>query len=215
MSSKDRKRALASLLFITKKSNGNIKARKVVDGSKQRLYGGYDNSDRSSSTVAKDSIFMMGVVNAREGSAVAILDIANAFLHAENDESILILLRGMLAEMMVKINPLLYRKYVTFLAKGIPMLYVHLNNALHGMLRAALLFYKRLRSDLKGMGFEVNPYDPCVANKMVNGKQMTSCCHVDDLRVSHMEELAVSALVLRLAKLYGVKITISQGRVHN
>ena len=55
------------------------------------------------------------------------------------------------------------------------MLYVRLSKALYGMLRAALLFYKRLRSNLEDMGFEVNPYDPCVANTMVNGKQMTVC----------------------------------------
>ena len=51
------------------------------------------------------------------------------------------------------------------------MLYVKLSKALYGMLRAALLFYKRLRKDLENMGFEVNPYDPCVANMMVNRAQ--------------------------------------------
>ena len=80
------------------------------------------------------------------------------------------LLRGKLAEMMVRIDPALYREYVTYSANGVPMLYVRLSKALYGMLRAALLFYKRLRSTLEEMGFEINPYDPCVANKMVNGK---------------------------------------------
>ena len=76
------------------------------------------------------------------------------------------------------------------------MLYVRLSKALYGMLRAALLFYKRLRSDLENMGFEVNPYDPCVANKMVNGSQITICWHVDDVKVSHKEESAVTALAI-------------------
>ena len=53
------------------------------------------------------------------------------------------------------------------------MLYVRLSKALYGMLRAALFFYKRLRSDLENMGFKINPYDPFVANNMVNGHQMT------------------------------------------
>ena len=53
------------------------------------------------------------------------------------------------------------------------MLYVRLRKALYGMLRAALLFYKILRNDLENIGFEINPYDPCVANKMVSGHQMT------------------------------------------
>jgi hypothetical protein len=53
------------------------------------------------------------------------------------------------------------------------MLYVRLSKALYGMLRAALLFYKRLRKDLENMGFEVNPYNPCVVNNIVNGAQCT------------------------------------------
>ena len=68
------------------------------------------------------------------------------------------------------------------------------------MLRAALLFYTRLMIDLKGMGFTVNPYDPCVTNRMVNGKQMTICWHVDNQKVSNVEKLAVAALALTLEK---------------
>ena len=29
-------------------------------------------------------------------------------------------------------------------------------------------------------------YDPCVANKMANGEQLTGCWHVDDLKSSHI-----------------------------
>ena len=94
------------------------------------------------------------------------------------------------------------------------MLYVRLSKALYGMLRAALLFHKRLRSDLKDMGFEVNSYDPCVANKMVNGHQMTVCWHVGDLKVSDKEESAVTALTVKLGELYGSKTTICRGKVH-
>ena len=85
------------------------------------------------------------------------MDIANAFLHAEKDDNILMLLRGILAEMMVQVDPSMYRKYVTYSSNGQVMLYVRLSKALYGMLRAALLFYKILRSDLVIMGFEINP----------------------------------------------------------
>ena len=50
--------------------------------------------------------------------------------------------------MMVRIDPSLYRKYVTYSVKGTPVLCVHLCKALYGMLKAALLFYKGLRFDL-------------------------------------------------------------------
>ena len=82
------------------------------------------------------------------------------------------------------------------------MLYVRLSKARYGMSTAALLFYKRLRKDLENMGFEVNPYDPCVANTMVNGAQCTVCWHVDDPKVSHVDEVVVMAFLLKLAYLY-------------
>ena len=75
---------------------------------------------------------------------------------------------------MIQITPTMYRKYVTYLPNGQAMLYVRLSKSLYGMLRFALLFYKRLRSELENMGFKIKPYAPCVANKMVNGYQMTT-----------------------------------------
>ena len=53
------------------------------------------------------------------------------------------------------------------------------------MLKSALLFYQKLKGDLEGVGFQINPYDPCVANKMIDGEQMTIIWYVDDLKASH------------------------------
>ena len=130
---------------MTEKRNGDIKARNVADGSKQRTNEGYEKKDRASPTVLTESVFLTGVIDAHERRAMAIIDVANAFLQAYNDERVLMLLRGKLAEMMVRIDPALYREYITYDAKGVPLLYVRLHMALYGMLRAALLFYKRLR----------------------------------------------------------------------
>ena len=44
--------------------------------------------------------------------------------------------------------------------------------------KSALLFYHKLRDDLEQEDFKVNPYDPCVANKHVNGSHMTIVWHV-------------------------------------
>ena len=94
---KDRGKYLALLMFITQKRNGDIKVRKFSDGSKQRTYNGHEKSNGYSLTVATDSIVLTGVIVTKEQREIAILDIANAFLHAENDEKILMLLRGRLA----------------------------------------------------------------------------------------------------------------------
>ena len=75
---------MESLLFITEKRKGDIKVRKVADGSKQRTYDGYDKADESYPTVTTKSSFFAGVVDAREDWEVAVLDVANAFLHTHN-----------------------------------------------------------------------------------------------------------------------------------
>ena len=152
MSYQERKDALVSILFITEKRNGDVKARNVAIGSKKRTYDGYDNSNGSYPTVNTDSVSLTGVVNAHERRAVVILDIKNAFLHSENNEYVLVLLHGNLAELLVKVNPSLYRQYVITSKKGVPMLYIKLTKALYGMLRSAMLFYKNLRGHLEGNG---------------------------------------------------------------
>ena len=61
----------------------------------------------------------------------------------------------------------------------------------------------------------VNPYYPCVANKMVDGAQMTLCWHVDDLKIFHRDKEVVTAFAVEMANIYGEKTTISRGRVHD
>jgi hypothetical protein len=69
--------------------------------------------------------------------------------------------------------------------------------------------------DLKEFGFELNPYDPCVANKIVDGTQMTVTWHVDDLKVSHKNGWELTKLLQFLGKKYGNKITVNRGLVHD
>jgi hypothetical protein len=89
-------------------------------------------------------------------------------------------------------------------------------------LKASLLFYKKLTADLLSIGFELNPYDPCVANKMVGGSQMTLCWHVDDMKISHKEVYAVDDMILWLRRKYEEimsdgegKMTVRRGKVHD
>jgi hypothetical protein len=64
-------------------------------------------------------------------------------------------------------------------------------------------------------GFELNPYDPCVANKMVKGTQMTVVWHVDDLKVSHKSKAEIMELVNYLKSKYGDGLTVHEGDVHD
>jgi hypothetical protein len=71
--------------------------------------------------------------------------------------------------------PHLYRKYISVDRKGVAILCVKMQKAIYGLLRSALLLYKKLDADREGDGFVNNPYDTCVANKTINGNQMTVC----------------------------------------
>ena len=68
---------------------------------------------------------------------------------------------------MVHITPQLYQPYVKMDKNGTPILYVRFKKALYGILRSSLLFYRKLRGELEAYGFNINPYDSCVGNKMV------------------------------------------------
>ena len=129
-------------------------------------------------------------------------DIPGAFLQADNPDYVLIRLDGILAELMVQVAPALYRKYVTTNAEGMAVLYVQLEKAVYGMMKSAILFYRKLVADLTSLGYVINPYDPCVANKMINGKQITICWHVDDLIIGHFDSSVVTNFLTWLASQY-------------
>jgi hypothetical protein len=123
-------------------------------------------------------------------------------------------MNGTLAKLMAKTDPKLYRKYLTD-EKGKKVIYVRLQKALYGMMKSALLFFRKLISELKGMGFEVNPYDPFVVNKMVNGSQMTARWHVDDLMISHTSNKAMSQFLHALKDIYGDNLAETTGGFHD
>lgn len=117
-----------------------------------------------------------------------------------------------IAQLMVRMNPKLYQPHIRIGWSEVPVLYMKLKRALYGLLCAGLLFYRKLRKDLEAMGFNVNPYDPCVANCMVNGKQKTVIWHVDNLKISHIDEVENTLLIHEIARIYGQKLTCSRGR---
>jgi hypothetical protein len=131
------------------------------------------------------------------------------------DEEMIMVLKGKLAEMMIQIAPEVYRKYVSIDKKGTKILYVKLQKALYGLMQASLLFYWKLRKELKAYGFEINLYDPCIANKMTEaGKQLTVIWHVDNLMGSCKDDFELTKFSCYLAKIYGLKLRMHMGCKH-
>jgi hypothetical protein len=201
LSTNQKKGELESLMFLKEKRDGTIKGRTCADGRKQRETA--EPGAATSPTVSLESVLITSTIEAYEGREVAVVDIPGAYLSADMDEEVIMLLRGRLAELMVKTAPDIYRNYITVDATNQPVLYVKSQKALYGCLRSALLFYLKFVGDIESQGFTLNPYDPCVANKVINGKQFTVVWHVDDIKMSHVDEKEVSKLITWLKSVYG------------
>ena len=79
-------------------------------------------------------------------------------MQAEMDEIVHVKFEGEIAEMLVKLEPKLYRKFIKD-EHGKPVLYMELLKALYGtIMRVALLFWKKLTSKLVEWEFVINPY---------------------------------------------------------
>ena len=113
------------------------------------------------------------------------------------------------------IDPSMYRDYIQYDKKGEPVLYVRMSKALYGFLKSTLDFYLKLRGNFESIGFEFNPYDPCVANKVIQGSQMTVIWHVDDLKVSHVKPEVNMQFAEWMKGIYGEKLTGHRGKIHN
>jgi len=185
---------MKSLFFITEKRDGRIKGRTVADESKQRLW--INNEEASSPTVAVESVILSAIIDAKEQREVAVVDIPNAFIQTNSEklkshhETDIMKVKGSMADMLVEIDPDTYGPYLTK-ENGVSVLYLEILKTLYGMMVSSLLFYRKLRKDLEQLGIKVNPYDICVANKMINGKQLTVFWHVDDLKISHKDKKVV------------------------
>jgi hypothetical protein len=213
LTAKKKQEALESMMFLKEKWDETIKGRACTDGRKQRETA--VPGAATSPTAAVESVMITATIDAHKGRDVVVVDVPGAFLSADIDEYVLMTIKGRLAELMVKASPNMYRKYITFEANNQPILYVKLQNALYGCLRSALLFYEKLMGDLKSQGFELNPYDQCVTNKVIDGHQLTLAWHVDDIKMYHKDPKEVSKVIAWLKIIYGDNMHVSRGLVHD
>ncbi len=123
-----------------------------------------------------EAVLLTFVLDANKNRGVAIVDIPNAFIQTvveDEKDKVLICIRGLLIDILVSIAPSVYGPYVMVGKKGKKQLLVQCLTTLCDTMVALLLYYKKFVKSLKSKGFKLNPYDPCVANKQVNGEQLT------------------------------------------
>jgi hypothetical protein len=78
-----------------------------------------------------------------------------------------------------------------------------LKRALYGCVKSALLFWENLSGKLVMRGYELNVYDRCVANKIINNTQITIIWRVDDLNISHDCKEVLKQEIKWLELMYG------------
>jgi hypothetical protein len=170
----------------------------------------------STPTVSIKSVLLSCTIDAKEVHDVATCNVPGAFMQTDIDELIHVRMDGELAKLLSKIDPGLFEKYMVREGNK-RAIYLQLTKALYGNLQAALLFWKDLLGALLEWGFELNPYDQCVANKMIKGKQCTILWHVDDLKISHVDKTVVSNIIDILNEQYGkvTPLVVIHGKVHD
>lgn len=206
--------ALKYLMFLKEKRDGTIKGRGCADGRKQRKY--VTKEEASSPTICTEAVFIIIVIAAKEERDVASMDLPGAFMQTDLDgETVIVKFEGRMAEVLAMIDPSLYRQHF-MVEKGKPVLYAELRKVLYGMLQAALKFWQQVTQDLVSLGYTINPYDWCVANKVVNGKQHTVGWHVDDFILTHEDPSVNDGLISWFQEKYGKlsPVTVNRGKIH-
>lgn len=213
-----RTRALNYLMFLKRKWSGLVKGRGCADGRPQRKYITKDES--SLPTVSIYALMGSCVLDAIDERNVITVDIPGAFLQGDwpqEQHPGYIKFTGIMVDMICQIDPQ-YKNYIVWSKDGKrKYMYGELRKAVYGTLLAAIIFYDKLSKHLNKHGFEVNPYDECTFNKIVNGEQLTVQFHVDDLKASHKDQGVIDDFLDDLKAEFGKEdeLSVTKGLKHN
>ena len=93
------------------------------------------------------------------------------------------LLRRKLGKIILAIPCDTYNKYVTYTNYGRELLYVVLTNTLYGILKADLLFYRNIWSNLKVTRLNTKPLWFMCHKRVIYGRQYTVNWHAEKLKI--------------------------------
>jgi hypothetical protein len=110
--SASRQQVMESIMFLTEKRDGAIKARNVTDGRKQRTW--MSKEEAASPTVMLESLLLTAIIDAKENRDVCVVDIPHAFVQTPNEKvnkehpPDQMKVRGRLVDMLLEIDPQMY-----------------------------------------------------------------------------------------------------------
>ena len=117
-----------------------------------------------------------------------------------------------LLTLMCKVNPERLKNVVY--ENGKKVSYLEVLQVIYGCIESSLRWYELYSETLSKEGFVINPYDKCVANKIINGKQCTIVWYVGDNKISH-EDLEVVTEIIEIMKKHFGDLTTTRGSKHH
>jgi len=213
LSYNQQRKIIRSSMFLKEKFDSvgrliKLKARLVAGGNRQDK-SIYTSDQISSPTVSTISFFTLAAISAAENRHILTFDIGQAYLNADMEGEVYMVLDRLTASILVDIDP----SYKQYLEKNGSML-VKLSKALYGCIESAKLWYNHLKATLIKLGYTVNPVDICVFNRVSDsGAQSTVCFHVDDGFAS-CESLEDLKLLEKQLRKEFKHVEIHHGKVH-
>ena len=138
--------------------------------------------------ISLETLFIILIIDKHKGRYVTIFNVPGAYLNADitGDNFILLNIECEFVDIMCKMKP--EHKNNLSVDNGVNVLYLQLLKYLYLCMDSELLYYDLYSNTLKSHGFAFNPYDVCIANSTINGKQCTISWYVDDNKVLHIDE---------------------------
>ena len=190
MNANKRRRAQLALTHSSKTSSGEIKGQLVFDRKPTREHLGKEDS--ASPTASMETIFLTYVIDAHEHCDAMWASVPNAsiqavFLIEPGEDRTVMKITRRLVGILVNMHLKVYEDCMV-IEKGKKVLHVETLKAMCGMLEGALCWCRQFRRNSEEHGFVFNNFDPCVANKVVKGKEQTVQFHIDDLMLSYVDK---------------------------
>ena len=193
LTAEQKQKSLRAVNLIKLKKSGNLKVRVCDNGAPYRKF--VPREEAKSLTINLEGFLASMVIDVYEDRKVATFDIPGAYLQIDlpKEKFTLLLLEGKFVDIMGDIN-ITYKQNLR-LKYSRKTLYIRIIKAIYGMIESYLLCYKLYMSVIKDIGFQINPYAICVANKYINNKQCTIAWYVDDNKVSHMVQEIIDDVI--------------------
>lgn len=206
---KGRKAIKCRWVFKTKHdASGNVdrhKARLVVKGFSQRK--GEDYDETYSPVVRHSSLRYLFALSARYDLSMDQMDATTAFLQSELEE-----------EIFMEQPP-------CFEDPTRRNLVCRLNKALYGLKQSSRVWNGKLDAALKRFGLHSSKYDPCLYNRIADGKILFVAIYVDDVVIVSNDEGVKNEIKAKLSSTFrmkdlgpvssclGIRVTRGQGCV--